>query len=158
MAGQGKTTMELAAMLASAGWQIAYTCIPNNPHVGAVAIPTGRGTSRQRYPDIVACRDDVLALVEVEIAISESVVADITERFQEMVVALDDAGVYEIWRRAVERQCGVLPPDPRRIACVLVLCRSISAEKKMLQRALGERGIQSMVSGDFDPSGLVPPT
>ena len=143
-------------MLAAGGWQVAYTCIPNTPHVRAVPIPTSRGTSCQRYPDIVACAGDVLALVEVEITLSESVAGDIRDRFREMAAALADSDAYSHWRGAVRRQCGVLLPETPRLACCLVTCRPIGAGKRELQAQLHDHGIESTSFQDFSPSLLVP--
>ncbi|TON15434.1 hypothetical protein CGH61_24080, partial [Vibrio parahaemolyticus] len=65
MAKQGNVTKEYASFLSRNGWTVVYVCIPNTVHIGVVPIPTINGASKQRYPDIVAIKDEQLLIVEV---------------------------------------------------------------------------------------------
>lgn len=121
MAGQGKTTKLYAAHLKSIGWNVLYTCIPNSVHMGVTPIPTAHGTSKQRYPDIAALRDFTLLLVEVEMSISEAVVADIILRFSEMRQALDKPNVYGEWANRVGNFAKVKLPDRPLIETLLIV-------------------------------------
>ena len=155
MAGQGKVTIAVASAMESSGWSVAYTCIPNTPHIGAVAIPTKQGTSQQRYPDVVACSDNVLALVEVEISLNRGVAEDIIERFNEMCSALSDKGTYRMWSAAVAKQCGVELPTIFNPSCHLVLTRSWSASSIPYEERLNAEGIGVSSANEFSPKSLV---
>lgn len=155
MAGQGKVTLSVASELEVAGWEVAYVCVPNTPHVGAVAIPTKHGSSRQRYPDIVAGSGAVLAVVEVEMSLSPSVATDIIERFREMRVSLSHRPTYEMWRDAVRRECAVDLPELPELSCCLVTTRPWRASlEDEVQRLRGE-GIWVCVATDFQPEALL---
>lgn len=113
MAGQGKTTKSYALQLKCEGWQVLYTCIPNSVHIGVIPIPTAHGASKQRYPDIAAAKDSRILLVEVEMNLTDSVVADIILRFTEMRQALDKPSVYIEWANKVGSLAKLqLPPKP----------------------------------------------
>lgn len=102
MAGQGKITREYATQLSDDGWNILYICIPNTPHLKVVPIPTSHGVSKQRYPDIVAVKDNRLLLVEVEMNLTKIITEDIVLRFTEMRQSLFDSNIYSMWSKQVE--------------------------------------------------------
>lgn len=154
MAGQGSTTIAIAELLSTDGWQVAYTCIPNTPHLGAVPIPTAQGGSRQRYPDIVACRGDCLAIIEVEITVNSRVARDIVERFGEMREALSDPERYSIWRAAVLRSSSVSLPEQPRVVCQLVICRGTDAVVRAFLPGLATDGIGLVVAAAFQSDDL----
>lgn len=155
MAGQGKVTLSVANQLESAGWHVAYVCVPNTPHVGAVAIPTKHGSSRQRYPDIVAGRSTVLAVVEVEMNLSRGVALDIIERFREMRTSLLDTPTYEMWRDAVRRECAVVLPAVPDICFCLITTRPWRTSLQDEARRLRDEGILVFPASDFRPEALV---
>lgn len=154
MGGQGNTILRVAERLTGAGWQLAYTCVPNTPHIGAVAIPTARGTSRQRYPDVVAAKLNTVVLVEVEISLSESVVDDITERFREMRSSLADRQVYRAWSDAVRRECDLSLPAQPKIVCALVACRPFTQKSGSLLQRLADERIAVVAESQFNPAAF----
>jgi len=155
MAGQGKVTLAVAASLEHEAWSVAYVCIPNTPHVGVVAIPTKQGTSRQRYPDIVAVKDGVLALVEVEMTLTGSVADDIVERFREMRAALQDRETYAMWSEAVSRSCSVDLPTRPTVVCCLVTTRGWRGTAEPFAERLRASGIAVHAFGSFSPGTLM---
>ena len=85
MSGQGSTTLEIGDRLRKNGWNIVFLCIPNTAHLKVIPIPTQRGGSKQRYPDIVAYRDGVTRFIEVEMNLNQSVANDLIERFSDFI-------------------------------------------------------------------------
>lgn len=155
MAGQGKITLKAAQDLKADGWQVAYVCVPNTPHIGAVAIPTKHGSSRQRYPDIVATNGSVLAVIEVEMSLSQIVAIDIVERFREMRMSLSEQSTYAMWRDAVRRECAVkLPEQPELRFCLLTTRAWTPSLDEEVQR-LQEEGISVYAARAFRPGVLL---
>lgn len=151
MATQGKITQTIAEYLESAGWEVAYVCIPNMPHYKVVAIP-GAGTTQ--YPDIVSTTDGKIALIEVEISLTEKIAAKMIEKFQEMRLSIAHQPTYEMWRSAVSRECDVeLPQKPELKSC-LVTVRDWKPALNDASRILEEAGIVVASINDFHPGLL----
>lgn len=109
-----------------------YTCIPNSAHVGVVPIPTSHGVSKQRYPDIAALKQDRLLFVEVELALSETVVTDIILRFKEMRQALNNPKVYTDWANKIADLTKLrVPPNPT-VETLLVIVNQRPADRIFL--------------------------
>lgn len=130
MAGQGKTTKSYAAQLRTEGWNVLYTCIPNSVHVRVTPIPTSHGVSKQRYPDIAAVKDNTLLLVEVEMSLSDSVVADIILRFTEMRYALTDQKIYTEWAKKVSVVSQLQIPLLPMVTTLLVIVNERKADAR----------------------------
>lgn len=130
MATQGTFTRNLAISLSADQWVIAYTCIPNTPHLKAVPIPIIKGSSKQRYPDIVAIRGNNLLLVEVELTLTDNIAQDIMTRFLEMRTALGNTDIWKSWRQHVNDTCGVSIPQVVVLKCVLYICSSLSEKHR----------------------------
>lgn len=124
MAGQGKTTRQYAKSLKEEGWEIVYTCIPNTVHLGVIPIQTIDGASKQRYPDIVAYRENSLLLVEVEISINLNVYEDIKLRFKEMTETLSHEDKFLEWREKIQEVHGIHIQSDSEILRRLVLLKS----------------------------------
>lgn len=141
MAGQGAITRAVADLLRQNAWQVVFTCIPNTPHLNVVPIPTAQGVSKQRYPDILAYRDTITKLVEVEITLNEFVAQDIETRFGEMVRALKTPEVWKLWREKIRNDTGHDLPDVFIPQCDLVLCRKLKFTDAPLIEALRRASI-----------------
>ncbi len=141
MAGQGAITRAIADLLKGGGWQVVFTCIPNTPHLKVVPIPTAHGVSKQRYPDILAYRDAITRLVEVEITLNDFVAQDIETRFREMVEALRNPGTWGTWREKIRNDTGHTLPEIFVPQCELVLCRKLRAAHAPIIEALNHVGI-----------------
>lgn len=140
MASQGAVTQAVVAALTAAGWSVLYRCLPNTAHIGVVPIPTPTGAGNQRYPDVVALRDGVLRLIEVEHRLSEDVGNDISLRFAEMRTSLADKEVWIPWRRRISDSSGVAVPKVCRVEAELVVIAPISVEAAGIEARLrGER-------------------
>jgi hypothetical protein len=126
MAKQGKVTKEYAGFLSRSGWTIVYVCIPNTVHIGVVPIPTLNGVSEQRYPDIVAIKDDVLLIVEVEISLNANVYEDISLRFSEMKTSLSNDDILLNWIRMIYHTTGVDISALMSVESQLVVIKPIS--------------------------------
>jgi hypothetical protein len=126
VAGQGSTIKAVARELESSGWSVVYVCIPNTPHVGVVPITIKDGSAEQRYPDIVAYRDQITKIVEVEMGLTENVLYDIQTRFQEMVEALEDLEAWDTWRQHIHKVTGHSLPIGFEPECELVVCAPTS--------------------------------
>ena len=158
MAGQGKFIQRVAQALKADGWEVAYVCVPNTPHIGAVAIPTKHGCSRQRYPDIVAATGGILAVIEVEMSFSRGVATDIIERFGEMRMSLSEPSTYAMWRDAVRRECAVELPEHPELRCCLVTTRTWMPSLAEEAQRMGEEGISVYAARDFRPEDLLEAT
>ena len=152
--GQGETTAEAERALKSMGWEVAFVCIPNTPHIGAVPITTASGASCQRYPDIVATQGTVIALLEVEVALSVGTATDIVERFRDMRIALANPHTYGMWRRAVEQQSGVSLPEQPAITCTLITCKDGAGDLETALTILASDSISHFRGSDFSPDIL----
>ncbi|MDU9127602.1 PDDEXK family nuclease [Klebsiella aerogenes] len=141
MAGQGKTTRLYASMLREEGWNVIYTCIPNSPHVRVIPIPTAHGVSKQRYPDILAIKNNRILLVEVEMTLTNSVAQDISLRFSEMQKSLENIDIYRGWSRAVEISSNVTMPITPDVEMRLKLVNGLNAESSPLLQTLGQQNI-----------------
>lgn len=151
MATQGKVTQSIAGNLEDAGWDVAYVCIPNMPHYKVVAIPGGSST---QYPDIVSSVDEKIALIEVEISLTEKVAEKIIEKFQEMRVNIAHQPTYKIWRAAVKRECDVGLPERPQLTCCLVTVRSWKPPLNNSRQMLEDAGITVAAFKDFRPDFL----
>lgn len=141
MAGQGKTTRLYASILREEGWDVIYTCIPNSPHVRVVPIPTSHGVSKQRYPDILAIKNNRILLVEVEMALTNSVAQDIALRFYEMQKSLKNTDIYRGWSRAVEISSDVTMPITPDVEMRLKLVNGLNVESSPLLENLSQQNI-----------------
>lgn len=122
MGTQGGTIAAIACALETARWQIVFKCVPNRAHVGVVPIPV-TGGAKQRYPDIVASRGQVLRLIEVEPVLSEVVANDIVERFTQQREALAIPALWELWRERIRTIAGIALPSSPLVEAVLVYLR-----------------------------------
>jgi hypothetical protein len=139
MAGQGKTTKAYADQLKQDGWKILFLCIPNSVHFGVVPIPTSHGVSKQRYPDIAALKDGRLLFVEVEMALTESVVDDIILRFGEMRKTLANRETFHAWATKVAMVSETeMPMEPLIDAWLLVVKGVGQKSIHLLERLQGE--------------------
>lgn len=134
-------TRAIADLLRQSGWQVVFTCIPNTPHLDVVPIPTAHGASKQRYPDILAYRDAITKLVEVEISLNEFVAENIIMRFAEMTEALNMPEVWTPWREKVHRDTGHVLPDIFIPQCDLIICRKLKATDDPLVNLLRQASI-----------------
>lgn len=142
MAGQGETTNGIAALLQDSGWLVIFKCIPNATHVGVVPIPVAQGgAAKQRYPDILSLKDDVLRLTEVEIGMSEEIADKTIERFHEQVTALSTPETWAAWRARVMGLTGYDIPAVCRVRCELVLCKAVKDEHIPLIAKLASHSI-----------------
>jgi hypothetical protein len=121
MAGQGSTIRGYAAQLRDADWTVVYTCIPNTPHVGVVAISIA-GSSKQHYPDILAFKEDVTKIVEVEMQLTAAVAEKIRQRFEEIRGAFHAPGRWSTFRQHVKETTGIGLPKAFSSDCELVVC------------------------------------
>jgi hypothetical protein len=151
MAGQGSTTKRIASLLSGSGWTVIYTCIPNTSHDGVIPIPTPYGTSHQRYPDIVACKDNITRLVEVEMRLDEAVAAGIYTRFGEMVLALQDGNAWVRWRNHVHNATGHWLPEIFTPRCDLVICGSLNFQHQPMIRVLLSSSIYVSAADKYSP-------
>ncbi|HCG5907771.1 TPA: hypothetical protein N2898_003778 [Vibrio parahaemolyticus] len=126
MAKQGNVTKEYASFLSRNGWTVVYVCIPNTVHIGVVPIPTINGASKQRYPDIVAIKDEQLLIVEVEVSLNINVYEDISLRFFEMRASLSNAALFLSWIRMIKHTTGLDIPEFISIESQLVVINPIS--------------------------------
>lgn len=122
MANQGKITRKIAKMLSNDRWNVIYTCIPNTPHINVVPIPSVKGISQQRYPDILAYRNGETLLVEVEISLSKGVALDIIDRFNDQIKYLSIRENWKSWSEHVTEQTVYKLPDSFSSKCLLILC------------------------------------
>ncbi|HEX2072064.1 MAG TPA: hypothetical protein VHF90_10505 [Thermoleophilaceae bacterium] len=139
--GQGSTVRQAAELLRQADWDVAYTCVPNRPYIGVVAIPVPSAGGRERYPDVVAGRGAAVALVEVEPRLSADVAREIARRLGEQRAALQVPDVYASWRRKVHQRTGVLLAADPQIELHLLVARPIAAEDDELVGQLAGVGI-----------------
>ncbi len=141
MAGQGVTTQMISHRLVDQGWSIVYTCIPNTPHVLVVPITIYGGSSKQRYPDIVAYRNNITKLIEVEVRLNEDVARDIRLRFNEMCDTLLDKRNWELWRAQILKVTTLSMPLEFIPSCDLVICSTIDPGLQNLVEYLGTASI-----------------
>jgi len=141
MAGQGATTRAVAKVLSDKDWNVVYKCVPNTPHTGVVPIPTPNGTSNQRYPDILAYRNLITKLVEIEITLNEATSLDIIKRFREMVDALRDTRAWSSWRSKIQTDTGHTLPDLFVPQCELVLCNRVTGANRLYIEDLKQNSI-----------------
>lgn len=149
MANQGATTKEIARTLQEVGWQVVYTCIPNTPHVNVVPISTPSGSSNQRYPDIVAFRQDDTKLIEVEIRLNRQVTNDLVIRFKDMIDALKDDSAWQLWRHHIYKTTGYHLPKRFRPHCDLVICQPIPTSTRWLAEELKSQNISVFFVADY---------
>lgn len=128
MAGQGKTTKDYAKTLRQGGWDILFLCIPNTAHLRVVPIVTSHGVSKQRYPDIAALSGNTILLVEVEMALTEAITADILLRFREMREGLSNPVIYSEWASKVKKATGIGMPLTPALETRLVIVNGINSK------------------------------
>lgn len=133
MATQGKITNEIADKLIAEGWKVVYKCIPNTPHIGVVPIPTSSGSSSQRYPDIVAYKDDEVRFVEVEIKLNAQVAKQLIERFDDYTGYLSKENNWALWKQQVFQYTGHMLPNGFCPVCDLVICSPVSTQEALLE-------------------------
>ena len=126
MYGQGKTTKQIVRLLEENEWNVLFYCIPNTPHFNVIPITTKSGSSKQRYPDIVAFKGDYTRFIEVEITLNEKVADDILERFSEFISSLKSNEYWRIWRNHVLNRTGKSLPPIFNPICDLVICHELS--------------------------------
>ena len=126
MSGQGATTVSVREALLEHGWQVFFTCLPNAAHVNVVPIPVRGGSSRQRYPDILASRNEITLLVEVEVSLTEAVVENAILRFGEQLSALSDPRTWTMYKAKIGGICGFELPAQFLGIAALVTCKPIS--------------------------------
>lgn len=142
MAGQGKITKQIALSLISDKWNVVYTCIPNTPHINVVPIPIEDGASKQRYPDIVAYKGNLIKFIEVEVKLTESVSKDILLRFNEYTTALNDPIKWSLWKSHIFSQTGHKLPYIFLCEKDLIICETIRLKSKPFKDLLETQGIQ----------------
>lgn len=125
MAGQAVTTQAVARALEKHGWTVVYTCLPGRPHVDVVPVHIVKGSAKQRYPDVLAFRDDVIKFLEVEQRLSDRVIEDISLRFCEIIETLSEPTAWTTWREQVRNVTGHILPPLFRPECELVICTRI---------------------------------
>lgn len=123
MAGQGSTICDYALWLKESDWTVVYTCVPNTPHVGVVAIPIA-GSRQQQYPDILAFKGGVTRIVEVELQLTAAVAEKIRERFEDILKVLCIPEEWNTFRRHVQETTRMKLPEIFRPDCELVICRN----------------------------------
>ncbi|GGO67265.1 hypothetical protein [Bowmanella pacifica] len=143
MAGQGNITKKYANYLEKLGWNIVYKCIPNSVHVGVVPIPILNGSSKQRYPDIVALKMNTILLVEVEINLTDSVSEDIILRFDEMRESLLDNNNWRDWTSKISKNSGLDLSSVSNIDCELILVKKISSRHQNKITKLRDKSINT---------------
>lgn len=149
MAKQGKVTRDYANTLKSNGWNIAYTCIPNTVHIGVVPIPTSKSSSSQRYPDIVAYKDGVLLLVEIEVTLNKSICDDISLRFSEMNESLMDEQILNGWVKLVRGFVNFSITDVNKILNELVVVNEIKSTSIKYKENLEKLKIKVVSSSEI---------
>lgn len=127
---QGDAIRSAMAKLEQEGWETVFYSMPNTAHVNVVPIPTPLGSSRQRYPDIVATNGELTLFVEVEPKFSAHVVAEIATRFHDANQALSVPAKWSAWRAAIRGRTGKLLPEFFKPEFHLLVC---TAPKNRLQ-------------------------
>ena len=145
MAKQGDVTRKYANSLTLDGWSVAYVCIPNTAHIGVVPIPTAHGSSKQRYPDIVALKGNRLLIVEVEISLNEYVYEDITLRFSEMNYSLSNEDLFLNWRWLVSHNCGTDIPLDVNIENQLIIIKPLKTDSFQYKELLENNNIKVII-------------
>ncbi len=143
MAGQGPTTKAYAQELTKAGWTVIYTCLPNAPHVGVVAIPIG-ASCKQHYPDILAYREQLTKIVEVEIQLSKEVALKISERFLEINEALNRQQAWQTLSDHIRETTHFSLPRIFVPDCELVICKNLKPSHSALIEELSAQGIRTL--------------
>lgn len=123
MTGQGSTICDYASWLKESDWTVVYTCVPNTPHVGVVAIPIA-GSRHQQYPDILAFKGGVTRIVEVEVQLTAAVAEKIRERFEEIRKVLCIPEEWNTFRCHVQETIGINLPEKFNPDCELVICHN----------------------------------
>jgi len=141
MPGQGSTTKLIAEKIESDNWIVVYKCIPNTPHLSVIPIPIKLGSSKQRYPDILAVKGSILRLIEVEISFTAAVTENIITRFSEMKQSLADKGLYGQWKAAVKSRTGITLPSDFTVYCELVICKGSINKQPLLVAQLSHYNI-----------------
>jgi hypothetical protein len=136
VAGQGSITIEIGKKLREDGWDIAFLCIPNTVHLNVIPIPTLRGGSKQRYPDIVAFKNGITRFIEVEMKLNHDIYEDIVERFSDFISSLSKDELWNIWRLHVQEQLRIKTPEVFIPQCDLVICGKIGRNSLSLVEAL----------------------
>ncbi len=147
MAGQGSTIRGYAVQLRDADWTVVYTCIPNTPHVGVVAIPIA-GSSKQHYPDILAFKGDVTKIVEVETQLTAAVAEKIRQRFEEIRGVLHAPGRWSTFRQHVKETTGVSLPETFSSDCELVVCGNGKGADRELVTELASSNVRVLFVKD----------
>ena len=151
MAGQGSVINAVARALSAAEWVVVFTCTPNTAHHNVVPIPTVSGGAKQRYPDILAVRQGITRLVEVELTLNERVLQEIIERFEDDLAAFAETIAWNRWRDHVGASTGIKLPAAFVPDFQLVICRGLSARDQDLIRRLAESGIRTISALDYSP-------
>ena len=151
MAGQGATTSLIARTLRDAAWTVVYTCLPNTPHVGVVPIPTKGATTAQRYPDILAFKNSLVSLTEVEIRLTPDIYVKAIERFREQRTTLADGPMYRDWAARIGELLGFHLPTTPVITCDLVLCNRLTAKQLTLMESLAKHQIRVVSADAYTP-------
>jgi hypothetical protein len=149
MSGQSKIIKSYARYLVSKGWVIAFMCIPNTVHFGVVPIPIIQGSSKQRYPDIVAFKDNQLLITEVEMALNDSVFEDICLRFFEMEQSLNNKNNFDSWIQKVDNIVNFKVPLVNSIVKELVVVKATDIKMDFYNKKLSEVGINLVYPSAF---------
>lgn len=128
MISQGMAIRHVVEVLQENQWAVAFFSMPNTAHTGVVPIPTVTPGARQRYPDVVATKDDVLLLAEIEPRLTPAVRREITRRFTHHDEALSDTPTWRRWSSRVFTATGVRLPEDFLPRHQLVVCQSVDPE------------------------------
>lgn len=141
MAGQGSTTIAYAASLRKEGWRVVYTCIPNTPHVGVVAISIG-ASCKQHYPDILAFKGEITKIVEVEVQLTAGVAHKIRERFKEIGKAFQELNGWNNFRQHVQETTGIQLPELFVPVYELLICTNGRKSSEALVNQLSSENVR----------------
>ena len=147
MATQGNISNNYARKLENDGWTIIFKCIPNKPHVNVVPIPTINGISTERYPDIVAIKDNYTLFVEVEISLNNATVTNIIERFIDYTSSLNKQECWKTWTDKIENLTGKSMPITYIPLRTLVICKKYGEKERYLVDRLSANDI-TCINGD----------
>lgn len=149
MAGQGQVIRDIASLLKAEDWDVIFVCIPNSAHEGVVPIPTLKGSTKQRYPDILSCRKNILRLTEVEISLSASIAKKAIERFSDMSGSLSSKDSYLAWSQRVLGLTGKQLPVEPNIICELVVCTKLEPTFFPMVAELKTHGVSTIDKANF---------